>query len=211
MFHLTTCVAIDEQGRDCRADAIPAAPFPLCRSHLRQAYLFFSDLIRFQENPSEQDVADIAYDPMPAGITVGLGPASVVYYIAIGSHIKIGCTTDMPTRMTSLQPDHIFGTEPGDRSVERQRHEQFAHLRAKKGREYFLPGEDLMAHIAEVCSQPKPPLHGGRLDGIPGYISRAACPACGCLSLVRLWVNGDARCSMCGENVPAARIAELAV
>jgi hypothetical protein len=122
---------------------------------MRIAYLHYADTLRFHTDPTPEEIADIERDPGVHALGLNLrGRDPVVYYIKIGNHIKIGYTTDLATRMAALQPDHIFGTERGDRDLERQRHEQFAHLRSK-GREYFDPADDLMAHIIEVCIRPK--------------------------------------------------------
>lgn len=202
MYDLTTCIAIDERGRDCRADAVEDAPIPLCRPHLRVAYLFYADLLRFHPDPTPEEIADIERDPGMHMVGLSLGrPDPVVYYVKIGNHIKIGCTADFANRMSSLMPDRIFGTEPGDRNLERERHEQFAHLRSK-GREYFDPGEDLMTHIVAVCGQPKRPLpHADRIRDLPGYVAGVPCPSCDLLTLNRLWMGGDAVCTNCSHRV----------
>jgi hypothetical protein len=201
VFDLTTCIALDERGRDCRADPMEDAPIPLCRRHMRIAYLHYADTLRFHTDPTPEEIADIERDPGVHALGLNLrGRDPVVYYIKIGNHIKIGYTTDLATRMAALQPDHIFGTERGDRDLERQRHEQFAHLRSK-GREYFDPADDLMAHIIEVCSRPKELVHADRIHELPGYVAGVGCPACGLLSLKRLWMSGDAVCMTCSHRV----------
>lgn len=82
---------------------------------------------------------------------------SVVYYIARGDLIKIGHTTNMVHRMSALQPDAVLATEPGGEQLERRRHQQFRHLRAPLGHEYFTSGDDLMAHIAAIVAEHGPP------------------------------------------------------
>jgi hypothetical protein len=74
----------------------------------------------------------------------------VVYYVRIGSYIKIGTTTSFKYRMTSLMPDEILATEPGHEELERMRHKQFAHLRIPLGRERFRPDPELMDHIRMI-------------------------------------------------------------
>lgn len=74
---------------------------------------------------------------------------SVVYYIRRGTLIKIGTTANPRRRFESLMPDEILAFEPGDRSVEQKRHQQFRHLRHGNG-EYFNDGPDLARHIQQV-------------------------------------------------------------
>lgn len=83
---------------------------------------------------------------------------SLVYYVTRGKLIKIGYTTNMTARMIALMPDSILATEPGGVELERQRHKQFAHLRAPElGREYFTNGPDLLIHVADVIAEHGPP------------------------------------------------------
>ncbi|MDR6867669.1 hypothetical protein J2Y69_002273 [Microbacterium resistens] len=56
-------------------------------------------------------------------------PHAVVYYLAFGSRVKIGTTTDLPGRMQALPHDELLAFEFGSYDVERSRHQQFAHAR----------------------------------------------------------------------------------
>lgn len=75
----------------------------------------------------------------------------IVYYLQFGDRIKIGTTTDMQSRMTSLPWDVVLAIEPGGRTLETQRHQQFAAYRIRG--EWFRMGEELMNHIVEVREQ----------------------------------------------------------
>ncbi|WP_157253189.1 hypothetical protein [Nonomuraea typhae] len=86
---------------------------------------------------------------------------SVVYYVRIGDAIKIGVTTNMKARMPQVMPDEVLATEPGDINLERQRQAQFAHLKLRGER--FLPGDDLIRHIAEIKRQHGEPKMTGYL------------------------------------------------
>jgi T5orf172 domain len=72
-----------------------------------------------------------------------------VYYGRRGDQIKIGTTTDMKMRMTQLRFDEILAWEPGTYDVERQRHEQFGHLRVGRG-EWFRAEDELTAHCGAL-------------------------------------------------------------
>ena len=74
----------------------------------------------------------------------------VVYYIRRGNLIKIGTTMRLRSRLTALMPDEVLALEPGDEITERQRHRQFAALRADPRGEYFFPGAALQEHVSRV-------------------------------------------------------------
>lgn len=84
---------------------------------------------------------------------------SIVYYVRLtGDRIKIGTTTNMVRRMTSLRVRvaDVLATEPGGYDVEAARHRQFGHLR--HGRlEHFDVDAGLLAHIAAVLEVNGPP------------------------------------------------------
>ena len=74
---------------------------------------------------------------------------SVVYYIRIDDHVKIGYSIHLRERareMRVIDPTALLAVEPGGREVERERHRQFAAERI--GRlEHFNPSRRLLAHI----------------------------------------------------------------
>lgn len=76
----------------------------------------------------------------------------VVYYVRFGDRVKIGTTKDLTKRLAHIPHDEVMATEPGGVYVERQRHQQFRHLRAKvgQGREWFQLTPELTEHIAAV-------------------------------------------------------------
>jgi hypothetical protein len=85
---------------------------------------------------------------------------SVVYYVKVGQYIKIGTTTNMRQRMLDLAVDAVLATEPGGRALERQRHQEFADLRAIRN-EYFWPEDRLLDHIEQVRHQHGHPVMTG--------------------------------------------------
>lgn len=76
----------------------------------------------------------------------------VVYYVRFGDRVKIGTTKDLDSRLLSIPHDELLATEPGGVYVEKQRHRQFQHLRAKVGnsREWFSLTPELADHIAAI-------------------------------------------------------------
>lgn len=74
----------------------------------------------------------------------------VVYYIRVADdEIKIGTSANMLERANRHGlpgKKAILAIEFGGRDLERQRHQQFAHLRIGRT-ERFRPGVDLLAHI----------------------------------------------------------------
>jgi hypothetical protein len=93
--------------------------------------------------------------PEPRSIATTPTTASLVYYVRIGDHVKIGTTTNLTARLNALQVDRIpgalLGTEEGGRDVERMRHRQFEADRIDSRRELFIPSSRLMAHIKTLA------------------------------------------------------------
>jgi hypothetical protein len=76
-----------------------------------------------------------------------------IYYLRVGDLIKIGYTFYLEDRMKAYPPNsELLATHPGTRQTERQMHHKFLHL-LKQGREWFIEGDDLMAHIEDVSSK----------------------------------------------------------
>lgn len=83
--------------------------------------------------------------------TVATRGVEVVYYIRLSpTRVKIGTTKNLVLRCRQLVPNGgrsaVLAYEIGGRALERQRHQQFAHLRTD-GCETFRTGRDLIEHI----------------------------------------------------------------
>lgn len=93
-----------------------------------------------------------------------------VYYIHIGERIKIGYSVDVKRRMRAYPPgSKLLAVEPGDRDLERKRHQQFAGSRTE-GREWFQPTVDIMELVQElvdVYGEPKRFAHHYRRNQSP--------------------------------------------
>jgi len=76
----------------------------------------------------------------------------VVYYVKFSpTRIKIGTTGTLIERLYHLgkHRSDVMAIEFGSYALERERHQQFAHLRTE-GSEMFRTGRDLLDHMAEL-------------------------------------------------------------
>lgn len=104
----------------------------------------------------------------------------LVYYAVRDGLVKVGTTTHFRARMQALRAEEVLAVEPGSRALEQARHAEFAEYqvahpdrRGNRGgyREWFRPGERLMAHVTalrSVFSVPdfsKRPRHGPYILG----------------------------------------------
>lgn len=91
---------------------------------------------------------------------------SLVYYVRIGEHIKIGYSTNLKQRISQLrlQPTALLATEPGGRDLEKERHRQFSADRIVSNREDFTLSPRLLAHIGALLAEHGPPK-------IPGFVA----------------------------------------
>lgn len=74
---------------------------------------------------------------------------AIVYYLALGSRVKIGTTTDLPGRMKAVPHEELLAFEFGSYAAERSRHIQFAHARMF-GEWFDRDDEELAAWIAKL-------------------------------------------------------------
>lgn len=78
----------------------------------------------------------------------------VVYYLRWDDRIKIGTSSQPRRRLATIWHQELLAFEPGDRTVERARHAQFAHLR--EGGEWFRADAELVAHAAALSAGAPP-------------------------------------------------------
>lgn len=78
-----------------------------------------------------------------------------VYFVRVGRLVKIGMSTNLAARFTSIRPNEVLAIHPGGLRDESELHQQFADLRA--GGEYFHPGPALQEHINELRRELGPP------------------------------------------------------
>lgn len=93
---------------------------------------------------------------------VGNREGSLVYYARIGNYVKIGYSTRLRNRLTTLRVDELLAVEPGGAELERQRHGEFARDRIDQRRENFIPSDELTQHIEDLRER----------HGLPKWASR---------------------------------------
>lgn len=155
---LERCTAQLSSGEFCDLPSLVDMPFPICRRHAEKIHR------RMAENEAAK--ANLLRDLVTETLAQNRDPdaearekrrseayaaQSVVYYVRIGDHVKIGTTTNLHQRLNSLRIDHdaLLATEPGSYELERRRHLEFADERVGR-REDFNPSRRLLAHIDAV-------------------------------------------------------------
>lgn len=73
---------------------------------------------------------------------------SVVYYMRIGTRVKIGYTTNLRSRLNAINPEELIATEQGGPKREAERHQEFAHLRVHG--EWFRFEGTLVDHVKNL-------------------------------------------------------------
>ena len=110
------------------------SPLHICLSHAVDAHGHVVRMARAHQRP---------HLPTNASTT------SVVYYLPIApTTIKIGTTTDLPTRIRQLRSEmqYVLAVEPGGFETEKDRHRQFKAERIGR-KEDFLVSDELQAHL----------------------------------------------------------------
>lgn len=146
----TRCTALTRSGKFCdERKTLPDAPFPICIEH---AALLLRYLKSYMPNAMDDRIilmgqAAVEERERLAPVRERRERESVVYYVQVGQHIKVGYTSDLPSRMRAYPPmRRLLATEPGGPVLEKQRHAQFAND-LRHGNEWFHPSPALLAHI----------------------------------------------------------------
>lgn len=124
---------------------------PLCHDHGWEVARAFRERILYEAEEREIKAATRRFEVYQA--ERGNRTGAVVYYARIGDYIKIGYSTRLRNRLSSLRVDQLLAYEPGSPELERQRHEEFATERIDRRRENFRPSDRLDAHIAALRDQ----------------------------------------------------------
>ncbi|MRG59548.1 GIY-YIG nuclease family protein [Agromyces sp. CFH 90414] len=162
----TACGIRSRDGATCAEPIEPGAPLPLCTTHLLLAH----DWVERTTGAVDLLPAPCAAcgHPVgrryPAGLVCercdwrvgdvpddGVTDASVdvVYYVRWRDRVKIGTSASPRRRLAVLPVEEVLAFEPGDRLLERRRHEQFAAHRFA-GTEWFALHADIRAHVADL-------------------------------------------------------------
>ena len=75
----------------------------------------------------------------------------VVYYLRFRDRIKIGTSSNPRSRLAQLRFDELLAFERGGRTIEQERHSQFAEQRFP-GREWFHSHRALTDHIDSLAA-----------------------------------------------------------
>lgn len=154
----TACAATDE-GRPCRRGTVMTTPVALCEPHrLEVALAVVPDLLRghLVAATSEaaapaprmdlvEHAAGIAHDALLTGGT----HEPVVYFIANGGRVKIGYTTNLRSRLSSLtlRADNVLLTLVGGPDLERALHARFTGHRQGNS-EWFDLAPEVFRYVA---------------------------------------------------------------
>lgn len=152
----SACTAQLHNGSFCDASGIPEAPFPICTKHASQLYAFIRESVDAASSDPERS-ADVMM-ALCARRQVRSVPTtdasrSVVYYLQVGDHIKIGYSANLARRLKTYPLNRrLLATEPGGEAEESHRLAEFAEFR-DMGREWFRPGDRLVGHINRLRAQ----------------------------------------------------------
>lgn len=136
-----TCTNTDEAGRECARAVVPSSPVSMCQMHILLAAHFAMEMGGF-------GTGIVAAGGKKSGARLKYGRPSVVYYVQQDTRIKIGTTTDLPTRMQSIPHDALLAVEPGGNALERNRHREFAEFRVNG--EWFEGSHRLLSHVSQT-------------------------------------------------------------
>jgi hypothetical protein len=181
------CVA-DDDGRTCYREPVMTAPVQLCGFHRVQVALaIVPDLLRVQL-VSAADGPAAAPEPrvelvgaarsVPIAPLLGSSHASVVYFIANGSRVKIGFTTNLKNRLGSLalRADSVLLALDGGPDLERALHAQFSDYR-NGDTEWFELAPEIVRYVSareEALSARRS--QGQRMAEAGGQLRNAAPP-----------------------------------
>lgn len=147
---LGRCTIEHANGKFCDSPSMKDAPFPICAHHAIKLYKHMLEAVQARVLPKPFSKSG-TYTARQAKHQAAVAEQSVVYYVRIHDHIKIGYTTNVKRRVAELRvnKDAVLATEPGGRELEADRHKQFADIRIG-AREDFMADPRLMAHIEDV-------------------------------------------------------------
>ena len=114
---------------------------PLCDRHAidiyRKVKAAIEDEARFER--SQRIVS------MPSRTVPG-----VVYFVELGSRIKIGFSTNLKSRLQTVPAERVLATMPGTMDDEKAMHERFRDCRVH--REWFAKSPELLAFIETIAA-----------------------------------------------------------
>ena len=116
---------------------------------VKAAYYDLRETIRRQE----QTITRLEIELVGATASRPAPAEGVVYYVQVGSHVKIGWTSNLENRMRQYPPNStLLAQHPGTRKDENHMHRRFAADRTH-GREWYVPSASLTRHITNVVRE----------------------------------------------------------
>ena len=148
------CTIQRRNGEFCDAPSFSVLPYPVCKKHALTIYKEMRQIVidGLTPPPNVQDALNREFEDNRRAQKELHQKQSVVYYIRIHDHIKIGTTGNLKERLIALRidgKDCVLATEPGGFKLEKMRHGQFDRLRIGR-KENFRPEPQLMHHIEAV-------------------------------------------------------------
>lgn len=142
---VSPCLVTLSRAGDCKRPALLDAPIPLCRKHILEAYLFVADEI----------ASTFHGDPDRPPLEIAGMHTPVVYFMRSGELIKIGTSSNLRTRLNTLQPEEYLGCVAGSYPEEKQAHHAWKHLRVRG--EWFRATPELLDWIRSVVTDTTDP------------------------------------------------------
>lgn len=161
-MHPETHCAADDDGRACYRPPVMVRPVALCAPHKAElALAIVPDLLRDQLAAAHrahagsglpdqrEDIIDNAVAVPHQRLLNGEHHEPVVYFIANGGKVKIGYTTNLKNRLSSLalRADSVLVALDGGPDLERALHGHFA-ARRSGNTEWFELAPDIFRYIA---------------------------------------------------------------
>ncbi|MER7447820.1 GIY-YIG nuclease family protein [Microbacterium sp. NPDC097977] len=174
---MVTCTLIQTSGFPCTNESDPASFFDICSTPWAQIIEDHKGV-----NAEAHTLAEVACPTCRRTILTGPGvPAACsnpycwedawwnkpapdvdtatrkgtdwVYYIRFGDRIKIGTSSSIKGRLSTLPHDEILALEPGGRSLERERCREFSALRIDGQRAWFQDTPALRTHADRLRAE----------------------------------------------------------
>lgn len=124
----------------CESAQTEHTSLPLCNRHIVKVYRQAQNIIR--DAMPELEPAQYRRSRFE------MDTPGVVYFIRLGSLVKIGFTTALAQRLRDLPFEEVLGVKPGTMRDEKDLHSRFGHLRQTG--EWFRAEPDLLDFIASV-------------------------------------------------------------
>jgi hypothetical protein len=147
----SNCTVQRKDGTFCDAPMAPEMPFPICSHHAIKLYKRMQEVMASATQSREQQMA-------LGGQFLGeiherkreRDKKCVIYYVLVGTMIKIGYTEDLRARIAHYPPGtRLLAVQRGGRSEEGRLHSRFAPYRTA-GNEWYRIEQPLVDHINEV-------------------------------------------------------------